>query len=162
MQVYELARRSVLVQGKSVSEVSRDLGLNWRTVKKMTQEPVPPGYRREAARVKPMLGPYLDQIEKILAEDEEAPHKQRHTGQRVFERLRDEFGYKGGSTQVRGYVSELRSKTKEAFIPLVSLPGHAEADFKESVVEIAGVRVKAHAFVQVLPHSGVWFCAWAG
>ena len=158
MQVYELARRSVLVQGKSVSEVSRDLGLNWRTVKKMTQEPVPPGYRREGARARPTLGPYLGQIEKILEGDEESPHKHRHTGQRVFERLRDEFGYKGGSTQVRGYVSEIRAKAKEAFIPLVSLPGHAEADFKESTVEIAGVRVKAHAFVQVLPHSGTWFC----
>jgi hypothetical protein len=45
VQVYELARRSELVQGKSVSEVSRELGLNWRTVKKMTQEPAPPGYR---------------------------------------------------------------------------------------------------------------------
>jgi uncharacterized protein (TIGR04255 family) len=40
----------------------------------------------------------------------------------------------------------------------VSVPGDAEADFKESVVEIAGVRLKAHCFMQVLPHSGVWFC----
>ena len=158
MQVYEMARRSVLVQGKSVSEVSRELGLNWRTVKKMSEEPVPPGYRQKSARARPVLGPFMEEIKKILAEDDEAPHKQRHTAQRVFERLRDEFGYKGGSSQVRGYVSEVRAKSKEAFIPLVSVPGYAEADFKESVVEIAGVRVKAHAFVQVLPHSGAWFC----
>ena len=45
MQIYEDVRRSVLVEGKSLSKVSRELGLNWRTVKKMTQEPVPPGYR---------------------------------------------------------------------------------------------------------------------
>jgi transposase len=158
VQVYELVRRSVLVQGKSVSEVSREYGLNWRTVKKMSQEPVPPGYRIESARRRPKLGPYLERIEQILLEDESAPSKQRHTAQRVFERLRDEFGYKGGSSQVRAYVSELRAKAKEAFVPLVHFPGHAQADFKESMVEIAGVRVKAHAFVQVLPHSGVWFC----
>ncbi len=158
MQVYEVVRRSVLVEGKSVSEVGRQYGLDWRTVKKMTQEPVPPGYRKEKARVRPVLGPYLDQIEKILAQDLDAPTKQRHTGQRVFERLRDEFGYGGGSTQVRQVVSEIRVRAKEAFIPLVSVAGWAEADFKESWVEIAGVRVKAHAFVQVLPHSGVWFC----
>jgi transposase len=158
VQIYEDVRRSVLVEGKSLSKVSRELGLNWRTVKKMTQEPVPPGYRREEGRARPVLGPYLEEIAKILKEDEDAPVKQRHTGQRVFERLRDEFGYKGGSTQVRAYVSEIRQSAKEAFVPLVSFPGYAEADFKESVVEIAGVRVKAHTFVQVLPHSGVWFC----
>jgi hypothetical protein len=32
----------------------------------------------------------------MLAVDEGSPPKQRHTGQRVFERLCDEFGYKGG------------------------------------------------------------------
>jgi transposase len=158
VQIYEVVRRSVLVEGKSVSEVSREYGLNWRTVRKMTQEPVPPGYRREGERARPVLGPYLEQIAKMLQQDEGVPAKQVHTGQHVFERLRDEFGYKGGSTQVREYVSELRARAKEAFIPLVSVPGYAEADFKESWVEIAGVRVKAHAFVQVLPHSGVWFC----
>jgi transposase len=153
-----MVRRSVLVQGKSVSEVSRELGLNWRTVKKMSEEPVPPGYRRVSARARPVLGPFLEQIEKILAEDEAAPRKQRHTAQHVFERLRDEFGYKGGSTQVRDHVGRLRAGRREAFVPLVSVPGYAEADFKESEVEIAGVRLKAHAFVQVLPHSGTWFC----
>jgi len=158
VQIYEDVRRSVLVEGKSVSEVSREYSLNWRTVKKMTEEPVPPGYRREGERSRPVLGPYREEIAKILKEDENAPAKQRHTGRRVFERLRDEFGYKGGSTQVRAYVSELKARAKEAFVPLVSIAGYAEADFKESVVEIAGVRVKAHTFVQVLPHSGVWFC----
>jgi hypothetical protein len=100
------------------------------------------------------VGPYLERIEKILP----TPGKQRHTGQRVFERLRDEFGYVGGATQVREAVSQMRAKTRETFVPLVSLAGHTEADFKESWVEIAGVRVKAHTFVQVLPHWGVWFC----
>lgn len=147
-----------MAQGKSISQVSRELGLDWRTVKKMTREPVPPGYRLGSPRARPVLGPYLERIEEMLKEDESAPHKQHHTARRVFERLRKEFGYKGGETQVRAYVSELRARPKEAFIPLVSIPGEAEADFKESVVEIAGVRVKAHCFMQVLPHSGVWFC----
>jgi hypothetical protein len=44
VQIYEVVRRSVLIEGKSVSEVCREYGLNWRTVKKMTREPFPPGY----------------------------------------------------------------------------------------------------------------------
>jgi transposase len=158
VQVYELVRRSVLVDGKSVSEVSRDLGLNWRTVKKMTEEPVPPGYRQRSERPRPKLGPYLERIAGMIAEDETAPIKQRHSARRIFERLCTEHGYEGGESQVRAYVAELRARSAETFIPLVTTPGFAQADFKESVVEIAGVRQKAHAFVQVLPHSGVWFC----
>ena len=73
MQVYELARRSVLAQGKSVSQVSRELGLDWRTVRKMTREPVPPGYRLSIPRPRPKLGPYLERIEEIVKEDETAP-----------------------------------------------------------------------------------------
>ena len=79
MQVYELARRSVLAQGQSVRKVSLDLGLNWRTVRKMVAEPVPPGYRQGRPRARPKLGPFLERIEEILREDEAAPPKQRHT-----------------------------------------------------------------------------------
>jgi hypothetical protein len=105
------------------------------------------------------LGPYLKRIEEIVAGDESAPPKQRHTAKRIFERLREEFGYEGGESQVRAYVAEVKARPKEAFVPLVSVPGEAEADFGESVVEIAGRRVKAHGFVIVLPFSGVWFTA---
>jgi transposase len=159
VQVYELVRRSVLVQGKSVRQVSLDTGLNWRTVKKMALEPVPPGYRLSSTREKPRLGPFTQKIEEILLEDETAPPKQRHSAMRIFERLRDEFGYEGGKTQVCDYVARHKARPREAFVPLVSIPGESESDFKESVVEIAGKREKAHGFLMVLPHSDVWFCA---
>jgi len=125
----------------------------------VTLEPVPPGYRLKVPRSRPRLGPYLARIEEIVASDVNAPPKQRHTGRRIFERLREEFGYEGGESQVRAYVAEVKARPKEAFVPLVSFPGEAEADFGESVVEIAGRRVKAHGFVIVLPFSGVWFTA---
>jgi len=159
VQVYELVRRSVLVQGKSISQVSSDLGLNWRTVKKMVAEPVPPGYRQRSSRPRPKLGPFVAEIEKFVFPKEPYPLKQTPTGQRIFELLVEHHGYTGGSTQVREYVSELRSRPPEAFIPLVSIPGESESDFKESWVEIAGKREKAHCFLMVLPFSDVWFCA---
>lgn len=158
MQVYELARRSVLVQGKSISHVSSLLGLDWRTVKKMVFEPVPPGYRMNSFRPKPKLGPYMAQIEKLVFPEEPYPVKQVPTAQRIYELLVKDHGYTGGSSQVRAYVSELRSRLREAFIPLVSIPGESETDFKESWVEIAGKRERAHCFLMVLPYSDVWFC----
>ena len=43
------------------------------------------------------------------------------------------------------------------FVPLAHPPGHAQADFGEAVVLIAGVRRKAHFFVMDLPHSDQCF-----
>ncbi len=159
VQVYELVRRSVLVQGKSIRQVSLDMGLDWRTVKKMVSEPVPPGYRLHSSRPRPKLGPFVSEIEKLVFPEKPYPVKQVPTAQRIYELLVDDHGYTGGKTQVREYVSELRSRPREAFIPLVSIPGESESDFKESWVEIAGKREKGHCFLMVLPFSDVWFCA---
>jgi len=159
VQVYELVRRSVLVQGKSIRQVSIDLCLDWRTVKKMASEPVPPGYRFQSSRGRPKLGPFMSTIEKLVFPDIPYPVKQTPTAQRIYELLVEHHGYTGGSSQVRAYVADLRSRPKEAFIPLVSIPGESESDFKESWVEIAGKREKAHCFLMVLPFSDVWFCA---
>ena len=83
----------------------------------------PPGYKLRTGRRRPVLGEYLARIEELLRVDEtQAPDKQRHTGEHIFIRLRDEFGCKGGSTQVREYTAELRARSKGAFIPLVSSP----------------------------------------
>ena len=155
---YELVRRSVIVGGMSKRAAAREYGVNRRSVDKIVENAVPPGYVQSGLRRKPVLGDYMVKIEEILLKDSEgAPNKQRHSGQRIYERLRDEFGYTGGSTQVRGYVSELRARSREAFIPLVSLPGEAQSDFGEASIDIAGRRTKCHAFLMVLPQSGVWF-----
>jgi hypothetical protein len=44
-------------------------------------------------------------IERILTEDKGRPNKQQHTAKRIFERLRDEHGFKGGITTVEDYVA---------------------------------------------------------
>jgi transposase len=155
---YELVRRSVIVGGMSKRAAAREYGVNRRSVDKIVGNSVPLGYVQATPRKKGVLGEYMAKIEEILLKDSEgAPDKQRHSGQRIYERLRDEFGYKGGSTQVRGYVSELRARSREAFVPLVSLPGEAQSDFGEAWIDIAGKRIKCHAFLMVLPQSGVWF-----
>jgi hypothetical protein len=59
----------------------------------MALHAIPPGHRAAKARRKPKMDGFLPKIEAILKEDESAPKKQRHTAKRVWERLRDEFGY---------------------------------------------------------------------
>ena len=155
---YELVRRSVIVGGMGKRAAAREYGVNRRSVDKMVGSASPPGYVFKSARRKWVLGAFMEKIEEIVLKDQlGAPTKQTHTGPHIFERLRDEFGYKGGSTQVRGYVSELRARSREAFIPLVSLAGEAQSDFGEAWVDICGHRIKCHAFFMVLPQSDVWF-----
>jgi transposase len=137
--------------------VARDLGIDRRSVGKMLKNPVPPGYRLQGPRSRPVLGPFEEKIREYVEADEKEPLGQRRTAKKIFETLRDEHGYPGGHTQVQMFVAELKKKPKEAFVPLVSVPGEAEADFNEEFVEIAGRRVKAHSFLMVLPYSGVWF-----
>ena len=158
LESYELVRRSVIVGGMSKRAAAREYGVNRRTVDKMVAHSVPQGYVPVEVRRKPVLGAYMAKIEEIFLKDKlDAPSKQFHSAKRIFERLRDEFGYQGGPTQVRGYVSELKARSKEAFIPLVSLPGEAQSDFGEVWADIAGKRTRCHAFFMVLPQSGVWF-----
>ena len=63
MERYELVRRSVLAEGMSEREASREFDVNRRTVKKMLENPVPPGYRQEKPLPRPKLGPFLERID---------------------------------------------------------------------------------------------------
>ena len=83
--------------------------------------------------------------------------KQRHTAKRIYERLRDEYGFAGGITIVTDYVREKKRRSREVFVPLAHPPGHAQVDFGEAVGVIGGVRRKLHYFAMVLPHSDALF-----
>ena len=157
MQDWTDIRRLVLVEGASKRSVCRQYGIAHKTLQKILAWSEPPGYRLSSPRPKTKLGPYLGTIEQILAQDREAPAKQRHTAKRIFERLRDEHGYSGGLTQVRIAVAHLRRHSAEVFVPLAHSPGRAQFDFGEAAVQIAGVACKAHFAVMSLPYSDAFF-----
>ena len=151
--VYLRVRRAVMVEGMSIREASRVFGLHRDTVRKMLAYSVPSGYRRKIPPHRPKLEPFTGVIDRILDGDQRAPRKQRHAAKRIFERLRDEYGFDYGYTIVKDYVREHRRQTREMFVPLSHPPGHAQCDFGEALVVIGGVQRKAHCFVLDLPHS---------
>ena len=153
VDVYLRVRRAVMVEGMSIREAARTFGLHRETVRKMLAYSVPPGYRRQSPPKRPKLESFTGVIDHILEEDHRVPKKQRHTARRIFERLRDEYGFDGGYTTVKDYVRERRLRTREMFVPLSHPPGHAQCDFGEALVVIGGVEQKAHCFVLDLPHS---------
>jgi transposase len=117
----------------------------------------PPGYVRSRPPEKPKLGALIPVIDTILEDDRTSPAKQQHTAKRVFERLRDEHGYKGGYTVVKDYVRRQKVRSRETFVPLAHPPGHAQVDFGEAVGVIGGVRQKIHFFCMDLPQSDACF-----
>jgi transposase len=159
VELYGRIRRAVFVEGKSQRAVALEFGVARETVRKMLRYAVPPGYRREQAVKRPKLGPWLGVIDAILNDDQKQPKKQRHTAKRLFDRLREEHGYRGGYTIVKDYVRRARVRQQEMFVPLTHAPGEAQADFGEALVGMAGVEQKAHYFVMDLPQSDDCFVA---
>ena len=132
-------------------------GLDRKTVRKMLAYSVPPGYRRGAPARRPKLDAFTGIIDRILEEDRGSHRKQRHTAKRIFERLRDEYGFAGGYTIVKDYVRGRQLRSREMFVPLVHPPGHAQVDFGEAMAVIGGVARKVHFFAFDLPHSDAPF-----
>ena len=153
MELYARVRRAVLVDGKSRRAVAREFGLAQKTVGKMLEYALPPGYQRQKPIKRPKLGPWQGVIDTILAEDKARPTKQRHTARRIFERLRAEYEYTGGYTIVKDYMRQSRIGGQEMFVPSSHVPGKAQADFGEAMVGIAGLECKAHFMAFDLPHS---------
>lgn len=153
MEMWTEVRRKVLVEGVSKRAIVREYRLGWRTLDKILANPEPPGYRLATPRPKPKLGGFTGVVDAILVADRTAPPKQRHSAKRIFERLRDEHDYEGGVCQVRRYVTEARRQSREVYVALVHEPGHAQYDFGEATVIIAGVRRKAALSVMTLPFS---------
>ncbi len=157
VEKYKQVRLACLRHGMSQREAERQFGVDRKVVRKMLDHPEPPGYRRIKPVQRPKLDGFTQIINHILEADKTVPKKQRHSAKRIFERLRDEYGFTGKVTIVTDYIRLQKLKSKEVYVPLFHDPGHAQVDFGESLVDIGGVRMKAHCFVMSLPHSGSVF-----
>jgi len=157
VELYAQVRRHVMVDHHSQRATATAFGISRDMVAKMLKYASPPGYRRSKPSARPKLDPFIPWIDATMEADQQIHRKQRHTAKRLFERLRDEHGYQGRYTVVKDYVREKALRTREMFVPLVHEPGHAQVDFGEARVVIAGVEQKGHFFSMILPHSDAPF-----
>jgi transposase len=116
--------------GMSIRKIARTFHHTRRKIRQVLAQSEPNPYTRTNERPAPVLGPFRAVVDQILADDEHAPPKQRHTAMQVFRRLRDEHGYPGCYGQVQRYLRRHRARHQETFIPLGHLPGQRlEVDF---------------------------------
>ncbi len=156
MEQWAKIRRRVLVEGVSKRQIIRETGMHWQTLEKILTHSSPPGYRRKQA-YKSKLDAHVDWIGSILESDKSQPRKQRHTAQRIYDRLKAERGFEGGYTIVKGLVAHLRRTSKEVFMPLSHPPGEAQVDYFQALANIDGVLQKVYCFVMSLPYSDMFF-----
>jgi transposase len=116
--------------GMSIHELARAFHHSRSKIRQILKEAQPRPYTRSKPPHAPILGSLHAAIDAILAGDEDAPPKQRHTAMQVFRRLRDEHNFRGGYDAVRRYIGKQRRLHRETFIPLAHDPGQRlEADF---------------------------------
>ncbi|WNC12295.1 MULTISPECIES: IS21 family transposase [Brevibacillus] len=149
------------VEGCSIQEIAERVQVNWRTAKKYADrddwnEPV---CKRKGRH--PVLGPYLEIIDTWLEDDERLPRKQRHTAVRMFQRLRDEYGFPGGQRTVSEYVSKrkkaMAAERAEHFERLEHPGGEAQADFGTVYVVKSGELVERKVLTLSFPYSNAAF-----
>jgi transposase len=161
----EMVRKAHFRDGKSKSQIARDLGMNRRTVAKLLEMAADeaPQYHLKQAKSHPVLGAYLEIIHHWLELDIQAPRKQRHTAQRMYDRLREEHGYGGSYSAVRDYLQQVRKKPKDVPLPLAFAPGEmAQVDWAEVTIQLAGVPTVVYLFGVTLNYSGgIYFEAFA-
>jgi len=144
-------------EGKSLREIARQTRKDFRTVAKYAQQnnwnpPV-----KLKAESYPVMCGYVPVVSEWLEQDEREPRKQRHTAKRIYDRLRDEHGFKGSYSSVKRYVAvkkEEMKKYRESFLPLDHSPGHAQVDFgKFKYYDSAGMDQKGYALIVSFPYS---------
>lgn len=144
--------------GMSIREIARVFGHSRRKIREVLAQPQPAPYTRTKPPPAPVLGSFHQVIDDILAADEDAPPKQRHTAMQVFRRLQKEHDYQGGYDQVRRYVGKHRRSRRETFIPLAHDPGvRLEADFGHIHVDFPDGRRLVPVLINAWAYSNYGF-----
>lgn len=155
---YELIRRKHFIEGQSVRAIAQELGHARKTIAKALKHALPPGYRRRAPAACPVMDKFAWVVDAWLEQDRQRPRKQRHTAQRIYERLCEEHAFTGSSCTVRRYVNKTRCTAAEVFMPLAFAPGEeAQVDWHEGWIIERGVQRKAQFFCMRLSYSKASF-----
>jgi transposase len=146
-----------IVDKKPIKAIARDRGLSRNTVRKVLRSGATSFSYERGEQPYPKLGPYLEELRRLLAENEDRNRRERVTMLRLFEDL-GRSGYSGGYDAVRRYARQWRaartSGGSDAFIPLSFAPGEAyQFDWSHEIVVLGGVTVTLKVAHVRLCHS---------
>jgi transposase len=154
-------RREYFVKKKPIKEIVRDVKVSRNTVRKVIRSEATAFSYDRGVQPMPKLGPWRDDLDRMLEANEAKGKRERLTLMRIFEDL-EALGYGGGYDAVRRYAKTWRrrrsSSLAEAYIPLVFAPGEAyQFDWSHEYVVLAGVTTKVKVAHVRLCHSRMFF-----
>jgi transposase len=154
-------RRAHFVQGKPIKAICRELKISRKVVRKVLRSGESAFAYERTVQPLPKIGPFRDELDRILAGNEKKAARERLTLIRIFEELRG-LGYEGGYDAVRRYARNWRlervSSSAAAFVPLSFAPGEAyQFDWSHDVVLINGATVTVKVAHVRLCHSRMLF-----
>ena len=154
-------RRAYFVQKKAIKEICRELKVSRKVVRRVVRSGATEFVYERKVQPQPKIGPWREELDRLLATNAARASRERLTLIRVFEELRG-LGYEGGYDAVRRYAAgwqrERSAATAAAFVPLSFAPGEAyQFDWSHEVVLIAGVTVTVKVAQVRLCHSRMLF-----
>jgi transposase len=150
-------RRLFRHEHKSIREISRELRLSRKVVRKALRSDATAFAYKRQRQPRPQLDGHVAQLETLLAAELAKPGRERLSYVRLFETLRGE-GYAGGYDSVRRYAQRwFRDRavaTQGVFVPLAFAPGEAfQFDWSHETALIDGVPAKVKVAHVRLCHS---------
>jgi len=150
-------RREHLVKGKTIKEISRDLGISRNTVRKVLRSGKTAFQYKRTVQPRPRLGRWMADLAELLEANTTKSAREQLTLIRLYEELRGR-GYDGGYDAVRRYAGRWARQhghsTAAAFVPLSFAPGEAyQFDWSHEVVLLDGVTVTVKVAHVRLCHS---------
>ena len=145
-----------MARDRSVAGIARSLSVDEKTVRKyLKQDDFSPQPPERTAR-KSRLDAHKNLIDRWLQEDETRWYKQRHTGRRIYERLREQSpGFDCSYNVVQRYVKQVRGANREqrANQELVWHAGETQADFGEADFMERGEKTRKKYLTLSFPQS---------
>lgn len=160
MKLYEQIRHLYSVEKLSQRSIARKLGISRNTVKRYCKGDNVPWESTPRKYNSPVTKPIENIVIQWLEEDKQAPNKQRHTAERIHQRLQEEHGFTGGQSTIRKLVKELRQQDIKAHVPLEFDPGEvAQVDWGEAVIYLNGKKSHVQLFCYRLCNSAAPYVA---
>ena len=154
-------RRAYFVHKRSIRAIARELKLSRNTVRKAVRSGETKFAYERGMQPRPKLGPWIDDLERLLSENEAQPGRERLDLIGIFEALR-RLGYAGGYDAVRRYARARQRRegrnAAEAFVPLSFAPGEAyQFDWSQEIVVLNGTTTTVKVAQVRLCHSRMLF-----
>ncbi|HFJ9287519.1 TPA: IS21 family transposase, partial [Bacillus toyonensis] len=147
----------------SISEISRKVGKNWRTVKKYADGEVYPSDTDTIfTKTGMMYGSEFGEIVDFwLEEDSKLRRKERRTNKKIFNQLKTEYNFKGSYRTVCEYIQlrkpQMKIEKETRYERLEHPAGEAQVDFGNMTVVKDGAYKDIKALLLSFPYSNAAF-----